>query len=87
MGLPERWCLKISTNNIKELESWRIKQPNVSRSYACEVGSWLVSRWNDNTYLSYSYSKPGLYTEITIDEFRKYTTKKSIKERIKLLKI
>lgn len=87
MEIHKQWCVKITVANIKELEAWRIKQSNVNRDYSCEIGSWLVSYWYDNTYLSYSFSKPEKYTRITIEEFRKYTTKKSIKERIKLLKI
>lgn len=76
--LPEKWCVKITNENKKVLDSWRRKQIRFNYLNNTSFLGWLVSdTWIDNTYCSFAKNLPlaGVYKEITFEQFKKYVLK------------
>ena len=66
--LPERWCLKITSNNEQVLNEWRKRQPRFNEK-GCGFSGWLVSDVYDGTYTNWDSNVPTSYKEITYDQF------------------
>lgn len=75
--LPKKWCVKITKDNSSVLEDWRKEQPHcdLDEAWICNnnIGRYLVNKWNDNTYLSFSCEEILFnhmnFKEITFEEF------------------
>lgn len=78
-AIPEKWCVKITTENSKTLDAWRKKQSNF---YPTVVGlmGWLISDKGDGTYTNWDSKVPPDYTEIRIEDFIKYIYKEEEKK-------
>jgi hypothetical protein len=74
--LPDKWCVKVSSQNRNILDEWRKQQSGYKEGK--KLVFYLVNdRCYDNSYCSYTCNLPseGKYKEITFEQFENYVLK------------
>lgn len=71
MKEPDKWCIKVTSENREAIEKWRTAKAILScRGYCVNKNSF------DDPSIGYWYpNKPEGYTEISFEEFKVYTSK------------
>lgn len=72
--LPENWCIRCTEEIYQVLNAWRLSRVDRSTGFDSQDirGLWVVSSWHDSSYFSFTFSIPEGYTEITLEQFKKY---------------
>ena len=85
---PEKWYIKVTEENIKELNRWRLSMRTQSASvwdYQFQPDCYLLSKYPGEDDGSYFYkrisfpSKFPEYQEITLKQFRQITNSTQVK--------
>jgi len=75
--LPEKWCIKITNDNLSYLKSLKNKELHFSHNYNYSIGAYYSAiKYCDGSYAGWNIF-PG-FTEITLEEFKKFITNKII---------
>lgn len=75
--LPEKWCIKLTDENIDVLGKWRSDGP-LRNFHSCEkyIGFYLHTPMNDRNGYNLQ-RKDDNYTEITFEQFKTYVLKQN----------
>jgi hypothetical protein len=75
--IPTKWCVKITKDNRKILENYRLSLPGNKSDNTCldreALGKWLISdnQYSDNMFWG-KLSKNKDYTLITFEQFQEH---------------
>lgn len=72
--LPTEWCIKITPENKSILHKYWERLPYEGKGLSNFMG-WLLSDRHDGSYQNWADRLPDGYTEITLDEFKKWVLK------------
>ena len=75
--LPEKWCVKVTEGNSRDLEYWIRLHKDFDTDYTPIAGYVLSEPTKDRSYQEYHEDDCFLYTEITFDQFKKYVLKET----------
>ena len=80
--LPERWCIKINSDNIDTIKKWIHSRPDFDSDYLVRMRGFALSDCNiDKSYQNWSSNKPSEYIEITFEQFKKYVLKEETMDK------
>lgn len=78
--LPEKWCVKVASENADVLTNWVKSRPNFDKDYL-PIKDWVtVTNNGDNSYQKWIQSLPDNFSEITFEQFKKYVLNKETLE-------
>lgn len=73
--LPEKWCVKVTSENREVLSKWRIALQGTTKSALYPSSEQGYLKVSDGFW--FEYHDLEWYTEITFDQFKKYILKES----------